>query len=229
MVSTVSILGVDDTVSPADLADISDMYPFVEWGINLCSGEESKPGYPSEIWLEGLLGVSDKLRLRGVLHGRWERDILDGNLSLRVEELKLWNALHRIQVDIRKGHRNIIEALQLISDKEVILQSTLPNHLITGSHLDAHLLLPRSMAFEHPEYCGYSLSDTDIDLIMNSKSKSSYWVSVEGFRNNGCLDLFKVENFLDSIEEKITEDNWFRALLQTNDVKRRLSEHPKRA
>ena len=38
MISTVSILGVDDSVSPEDLADISQKYPFVEWGVNLCSG-----------------------------------------------------------------------------------------------------------------------------------------------------------------------------------------------
>ena len=230
MVSTVSILGVDDSVSPADLADISGMYPFVEWGINLCSSTETKPGFPSDEWLEELVSVSDKIRLRGVLHGRWERDMLEGNLSLRVEKPRLWEALHRVQVDIRKGRRNVLEAIQLIPDKEAILESNVPDFLVTGAHLDAHILLPSSSAFMYPEYCGYSLRDTDIDIILNSP-KDPFWISVQGFKtsNSVTTDLLKIEQFLDSVEDKITEDTWFRALLQTQANKKRFSEHPRQA
>ena len=230
MVSTVSILGMDDSVLLADLADISRMYPFVEWGFNLCSNFDPRPGYPSEQWLKELLGYSDKLRLRGVLQGRWESDILEGNLSLRIEYPRLWEALHRVQVGILKGHRNILEAIQLIPDKEIILESNVPDPIVTGQHLDTHLLLPRSMAFAYPEYCGYALTDNDIDLILDAPSKpESCWISVEGFRQGTSIDLFRVEHFLDEIEDKVTNDNWFRALLQTNEMKSRFSNHPKLA
>lgn len=230
MVNTVSILGVDDSVSPTDLVDISRMYPFVEWGFFLCSNHDLGPGYPSDRWLNELLRYSDKLRLRGVLQGRWERDILEGNLSLRNECPKIWEALHRVQVDIRKGYGNILETLQLISDKEVILESNKPNSIITGIHLDTHLLLPKSLAFVCPEYCGYSLSESDVDLVLSIPSREeSCWISVDGFRQGDSLDLFRVEHFLDQVEDKITNDSWFRALLQVDEIKKRFSDHSKRA
>jgi hypothetical protein len=225
MISTVSIMGVDDSVAPEDLADISQKYPFVEWGVNLCSNCVMMPSYPSDEWLEELLSYADRIRLRGVLRGRWERDILAGNLSLKVEKPKLWDALHRIQVDIRRGHKNLIESLQLIPDKEAVLEAAHPQSIIIGAQLNAHLLLPRDKLFMFPGYCGYSLMDGDVELACGRHDL--FWINVDGFRSDGItMDLLKVEEVLDLTEDHVTNDSWVKALLQTSAVQKRFSEHP---
>lgn len=225
MISTVSIFGVDDSVSPADLADISQQYPFVEWGFNLCSNAEPMPSYPSDEWLSELLFHTDRVRLRGVLRGRWERDMLDGNLSLKVENPQLWEALRRVQVDITRGHRNLIDAIQLISDKEIVL-SAKDSYTITVG-LNTTLLFPKEQLFTYKGYCGYSILEGDIDLILGRK-ENNFWVSVEGFRDDDgiTMDLLKVEKFLDQAEDFVTSDSMIKALLETEEVKRRFSEHP---
>jgi hypothetical protein len=229
MISTVSILGVDDSVSPEDLVDISQKYPFVEWGINLRPDSPPRPGYPSDEWLEDLVNQADRVRLRGVLHGRWKRDILRGVLSVRAEKPLLWSALRRIQIDVQKGYEKLIEALQLISNKEVIL-NTEDLSGITKMGSNAHPLLPKKLMFSYPEYCGYSLLDSDADLVTTASSNSSFWISVDGFRGPEgiTMDLLKVERFLDLIEDHVTEDNWFKALMQTPSIQRRFSDHPAR-
>jgi hypothetical protein len=222
MISTVSIMGVDDSVAPEDLADISQKYPFVEWGVNLCSNCEMMPSYPSDEWLEDLLFYADRIRLRGVLRGRWERDMLAGNLSLKVEKPKLWDALHRVQVDIRRGHKNLIESLQLIPDKEAVLETAHPQSIIVGAKLNAHLLLPKDKLFTFPGYCGYSLMEGDVDLVYGHHDP--IWISVDGFREDGItMDLLKVEEFLDLTEDYVTNDSWVKALFQTSVVQKRFS------
>lgn len=222
-------MGVDDSVAPVDLADISQKYPFVEWGINLCSNVVPMPAYPSDDFLEELLFQADKLRLRGVLQGRWLRDILSGSLSLKEEKPALWEALHRVQIDIRRGYQNLLDSLQLIPDKEAILLIDNPNTTmgLTGAKLNAHPLLPKDQLFSYPRYCGYSLLDSDIE-ILSGRTEHTFWVSVEGFRASDgiTMDLMKVEQFLDETEDAVTHDSWFKSLLQIGEVQKRFSNHP---
>jgi hypothetical protein len=218
-------MGVDDSVAPEDLANISQKYPFVEWGLNLSSNYDRIQS-PSYEWIDELLFYSDKIRLRGVLRGRWERDILAGNLSLKIEKPSIWESINRIQVDIRKGHYNLIESLQLIPNKEVILQANHPQSIIIGSKLNAYLLLPKDELFTFPGYCGYSLTDKDIDLVFGYPD--IFWISVDGFRGEDgiTMDLLQVEELLDRVEDHVTGDSWIKALLQTSSAQKRFSEHP---
>ena len=227
MISTVSILGIDDSISPIDLVDISEKYPFVEWGINIDDKNTPRQSFPSEQWLEELLKYKDKIRLRGVLHGRWEEDMLGGILSLRKENPQLWDALKRIQVDILGGYFNLIEALQLIPDKEIVLSTDGESSILSHHRLNTYFLLPRSMLFMYPRYCGYSIKDTDINLVLR-KTPKPFWVNVEGFRSSDgiTIDLFQVENVLDQAEEFVTSDSWIKALMQTGAAQKRLSCHP---
>ena len=72
MISSVTITGINDEFDYQDLVDISRKYPYVEWGIHLCSNSGfGWPVCPSEEWIEGLLPYADKLRLQGILHDRW--------------------------------------------------------------------------------------------------------------------------------------------------------------
>lgn len=222
MISTISIVGADDGVCPSELADISLQYPFVEWCLNICSSPYARDGFPSEEWLHSLSIHADKMRLIGFLHGRWKHDILDGNLSIKVENPELWSILQRIQIDVSKGHRKILDSIQLIPEKEFALITNTPNSIICGSKLRSFPLLPKNQLFTYPDYCGYQISDSDIESVL--KDEHDFWVSVEGFRTAGRFDLLKVERFLDYVEDYISSQHWVESLMKTNKAQKRYSE-----
>jgi hypothetical protein len=73
----VTITGADDDVEPEKLAELSEMFPFVEWGI-LWSSKRSGHArrYPSRAWLD--MACLKKCRLALHLCGRVARDVLSG-------------------------------------------------------------------------------------------------------------------------------------------------------
>lgn len=194
MVAKISIVGVDDSVCPQDLVDISQMYPFAEWGVNLCPEPEQRPAYPSSEWLDELLQYSENLRLRGILHGRWESDILEGSASISIERPDIWNEFRWLQVDIRKDPRKILESIEAHPGKIIIETNLIPV-------FKSNIILPRNKVFSCFDYCGYSILESDIDWL--GKSQQSFWVSVEGFRSEDdiTMDLTKVCKFLSKAEE----------------------------
>jgi len=226
MISTVSIVGADDTVTPYDLADISQKYPFVEWSINVCSNPSPRAGFPSEVWLESLVECADKMRLLGYLHGRWKRDILNGNLSTKSENPGLWNALHRVQIDVRAGVESLPDVIQLLPEKEFVLMTDDPEASLCGPRTSP--LLSKDHLFKYPGYCGYQIYDGDIDVVLENPH-DNIWISIEGFRDsNGFMDLLKVEQILDLAEDHVTPDSWMKALLETEAVQKRISRPPER-
>jgi hypothetical protein len=200
MVAKISIVGVDDSVCPQDLADISTAYPFVEWGVNLCPIPEQKPAYPSAEWLCELLGYSRDMRLRGILHGRWEDDILDGTCSLKAERPDLWKKFRLLQVDIREDPKNILTSLQNYPNKIIVQINIIPLYT-------SNILLPKEKIYTCRDYCGYSILDSDISLICKDTS-DLFWVSVSGFRSDNeiTMDLEKVRSFLGNVEKFINKD-----------------------
>lgn len=225
MISTISIVGVDDSISPSDLVDISIKYPFVEWGVNLHPSPKQRPSVPSESWLEELLTVADKLRLLGVLQGRWLCDIKQGVLSIKQERPDLWDIFQRIKIDVTNGLDKVIESVQLISDKHVIM-STNDTLNIYDDKLDIYPLFPRDRLFTGYGNCGYQILPKDIDIV--KKVGAGNWVELECHREDGVtIDLFEMEKWLDLFEENIPNDSWISALLETKAIKKRFSETPK--
>lgn len=224
MISTVSICGVDNSVSPKDLVEISAKYPFVEWGLNLCSNTAPSQAYPSDDWLESLRNQADKLRVRGILQGRWERDMLNGNLSIKEERPDIWDTIQRVQIDIRKGYQNLLDTLCLIPDKEAVLVSNNNQNYqeVMGKQLNAFPLFI-GLEVQNKIYCGYKIQEKDICKIKYNENK--FWISIDGFRyKNGIkMDLLKIEKFLDKVEKFVTPDNWFKALLETQEIQKRFS------
>jgi hypothetical protein len=194
MIAKISIVGVDDSVCPQDLVDISQTYPFAEWGVNLCPDSEQKPAYPSAEWLDELLQYSENLRLRGILHGRWESDILEGSSSISIERPDMWNEFRWLQVDIRNDQKKIFESIDKHPRKLILETNIIPM-------FKSNILLPRSRVFSCYDYCGYSILEDDIDWI--GKSKKLFWISVDGFRSddNITMDLTKVCGFLNKAKE----------------------------
>lgn len=197
MVSKISIVGVDDSVCPQDLVDLSQTFKFVEWGINLSPIVKQKPKYPSMEWIEELLQYSKYLNLRGILHGHWESDMLDGNCSLQEENPDLYNSLNYIQIDTRNSYKNIINVITL---PKIILQI----NYITS--LGSNILLPKSyISFLQKPDCGIIIEENDLGLL-RIPSKNSFWVSIDGFRSsddNVTLDLSKVEDFLNKAKHYV--------------------------
>jgi hypothetical protein len=198
MISKISIVGADDSICPQDLMDISHTFPFVEWGINLCPDPDQRPAYPSVEWLDELLQCKN-LRLRGILHGHWESDILDGTASIKAERPDLWKAFRWLQVDIRQNHNYILTSLQQHPNKIIIQTDTIPA-------FKTNILLPKDKIFSCFN-CGFSLFEGDLDLLFKETPKS-YWVSLDGFTSddNITMDLDRVYSFLRRVEHLVTNN-----------------------
>jgi hypothetical protein len=81
IIKTVTITGADDSIHPKELLQLSDEFPFVEWGILFSKSSEGKNRYPSAAWQEKLREVwhdNHALSFCGHICGRWVRDICDG-------------------------------------------------------------------------------------------------------------------------------------------------------
>lgn len=80
-VKKVTITGADDSVTALDMKDITERFPYVEWGILLSRSQEGSPRFPSKDWLDQLADMTQvgaQLVLSGHLCGAWVRDIIDG-------------------------------------------------------------------------------------------------------------------------------------------------------
>jgi len=77
----VTITGADDRTDPAELARLSERYPFVEWGILISNAEAGASRHPSPGWRRRLAAIAARgLRLSAHLEGALSREaMLDGS------------------------------------------------------------------------------------------------------------------------------------------------------
>lgn len=90
--SFLSLSGVDDSVSPRTLCDISQEFSFVEWGVNFRAEKQGKePRYASLAWLRQLqeeidrrqhVGKHAAIHFAAHLCGEYCVDVLKGDTSL---------------------------------------------------------------------------------------------------------------------------------------------------
>lgn len=85
----IGFCGVDDSIDPQRLVDISQGHPNVEWGVLVRPGFEGKPRFPSAQWLGRLLaarqaapGGPASVRLAAHLCGAALNAVLGGDSSL---------------------------------------------------------------------------------------------------------------------------------------------------
>lgn len=74
----VTISGADDGVEPKALAELSEKYPFVEWGILVSKNRFGTPRYPSTNWLLAL-EEHPQLTISSHLCGELARNVMAGN------------------------------------------------------------------------------------------------------------------------------------------------------
>lgn len=103
----VTITGADCSVSPRDLAALSEEFPFVEWGILVSASQGTAeknhvfvPRFPDKEWIEDLKKVAAQNPMQLSMHicGRWVRQLLLGKVDLP-EWLIHGPAFRRIQLN----------------------------------------------------------------------------------------------------------------------------------
>ncbi len=134
-ISKVTLTGADDSIiDPAQLFEISENFPFVEWGILLSRKSQGQNRYPSSIWLKELAfsirqAKSDVLQFSGHLCGAYVREFLVGDDSFTEEPGlgSVWPLFRRIQINTHgMDHdyhmESLINLINKYGDKEFIFQ-----------------------------------------------------------------------------------------------------------
>lgn len=118
--SFLSLSGVDDTVSPRTLCDISQEFAFVEWGVNFRAEKQGRePRYASLQWLRMLQEEIDRRQQTGKfapihfaahLGGEYCVDVLKGDASL---VRTLWEDYGFLRVYLCPTRANGVNSSQL--------------------------------------------------------------------------------------------------------------------
>src|SRR6187431_1164001 len=101
-IDRITITGVDDSVSAADLIAISQRFPFVEWGVLFSrSTHGTRPRYPSSSWLTTNIPAlaAAGVQLSAHLCGGWVRAMVVGDFAWRECYQTLSPHFQRIQVN----------------------------------------------------------------------------------------------------------------------------------
>ena len=96
----VTLTGADDSVSYYRLFEISERFPFVEWGILLSKNSEGYFRFPTWKWIEGLITEKPpSVTISGHLCGSWVRDIIAGGNEFLDTHRELSHAFARFQLN----------------------------------------------------------------------------------------------------------------------------------
>lgn len=128
MLDRVTITGADDSVKPSQLVELSQRYPFVEWGILLSRSSAGQPRYPTPSWISAL-----QLAVRGHHHdvhlslhvcGHWTRQLLLG-----FNEIPgwYWEGFGRVQLNFHRENARwdpakLAEQMQALKHRQWIFQ-----------------------------------------------------------------------------------------------------------
>lgn len=125
-INKVTMTGADDSISPNDLFEISNKYPFVEWGILVSRNSQGKSRFPSLDWMNKLSELNKgKLLLSCHVCGTYVKEVLMGSDRFTSELGNIWNDFQRVQINTHglkhQFERSAITALKKFN-KEIIFQ-----------------------------------------------------------------------------------------------------------
>jgi len=230
MINAVTITGADDSVTPQQLLDLQNKYPFVEWAILFSTKRTGTPRYPSVDWIDDFFDVRF-LGTSAHLCGDYAKAILLGDDSfLKLTEGKF----SRVQINHNFANSpNGVDNLQMIIERypmiDFIIQKNQANGLVCRDlekelYHNLNFLYDSSggrgkkidflgMPFDH-NYTGYSggLSPDNIEeevlRINKFVGDTNVWVDMESHvrSNDGNLfDLDKVEKVLNIVDKYLPE------------------------
>lgn len=107
----VTITGADDYTDPEKLAELSQEFPFVEWGILVSRRQEDSMRFPSRAWIRSYVNLAKTERLRTSVHicGSWVREFLVGNIDWNQLPPRLLEIACRTQINTHaKPHTSTI-------------------------------------------------------------------------------------------------------------------------
>lgn len=221
MVKSVTFTGVDNSVAPAELLQLSIKYPFVEWGVLLSRKRQGEPEYPSKDWMQIMdsIATGGEMNVSGHLCGAYVREFLVGNSAFINELGAVMNMFKRLQINMagEELHYDVHRMAQLIRrlDKgiQVIAPSSWYGEGIMES-LAAYNIRP-DILFDNsygagvlPEtwplpikgaYCGYAggLSPDNISenilKINEAAGKVDVWIDLQSGVRSDDRKLFDLE------------------------------------
>lgn len=123
----ITFTGADDTTDPKGMVELSQQFPFIEWGILVSRSQTGMHRFPSHDWIHELLRINTKLQtpLNLSMHvcGSWIRKLLLGEdeIPLSMEQFQ------RVQLNFHAercpcNHLDFADALKKIGDKQFIFQ-----------------------------------------------------------------------------------------------------------
>ena len=79
----VTMTGADNSVSPGLLAELSQQYPYVEWGILVSPKRTGTPRFPDAVWMYSLQRLAETTPMQLALHvcGNWVPYLLMGHVD----------------------------------------------------------------------------------------------------------------------------------------------------
>jgi hypothetical protein len=131
MITSVTITGADDGVTPQDITNFSFDFPYVEWGILFSKKRQGSPRYPSLEWVKQLVEIKKLfpgIKISAHLCGEYVRELLTGNFNFAFKELVgILHYFDRIQINTGGAKQMIflpefIAALDLFPGKQYIFQ-----------------------------------------------------------------------------------------------------------
>lgn len=224
----VTLTGADDSVSPENLVQLSNKYPFVEWGI-LIGSRNGVPRFPSLEWIEKLAKIDTKINLSLHVCGSYLDEILNN-----CELLFPVNIFSRIQLNFhgisipKKSSLNILKICELHTNKTFIVQldgindwvlSLLLNNNISatglydyshGAGIRPRSWIENSWSFNDIQCIGYAGGIGPESVITDTKNiekcaKGKFWIDMEtklrSINNGDIFDCAKCEYVLKAINE----------------------------
>lgn len=222
VLNKVTITGADDNTDINEILDISEKYPFVEWGILFSKSKVGTPRYPSPHWLINFLFLKTlnvKFNFSAHICGDYCKEICESGNGLFFDQFFVqkfdrfqinyhdnpWNVdilnnIRKLCVNYKLNHWQIILPVEKFIDVEFTQlydcswgKGISPSEWIQNPGIE----------------CGYAggIGPDNIEEVL-SKIDFAFpcWIDMESnVRTNDKLDLNKVAIVLEFCKEKIHE------------------------
>lgn len=212
-----SITGPDDGVNPADLAEIAQRYPFVEWAIPCAPTRLGQPRYPTIDWIKRF---HDQFPYgHKALH--LNESALLGFVAGDAAVLELMAGFSRVQLNLKSDGvegsydpQSLANRVRELPQWEFILQygqnekpllplfERIPNHAILFDESVGRGISPADWPAPISGHkCGYAGGFGPANLVPQLdrisrvvKDQEEIWIDMEsGVRTDNRLDLAKVQ------------------------------------
>ena len=229
MIERVTFTGADNSVHPVELAQISEAYPWVEWGILFPSGTQGYGRFPNFNWVSELEKIKKTLPTMNLSMHLCEPmvyQLVTEGLPLEkiMKEHSIPNIFSRAQINTHGMTYRIndafIEEMGRHPEIEFILQVDEGNHFMYDLELEnvavfqdfssgAGIFENSWLDFGDRKY-GYSggLNINTLPLaieVWDKRDKTINWIDMEtGIRTKGKFDLAKVREVIEYIEPYIS-------------------------